>query len=84
MISLCRVYLYDEARRVGAGFRTVTVKIGHKWVKIWTKLNGPQKIPRKVWDDICKDKRNGKSRVEFIPGEPWPSPRQRAPEPQEV
>ena len=48
-----RVYFYDEAPRIGCGWRTVEIICkGHKWVRIRYQDQQCVKLKRAVWNDI--------------------------------
>lgn len=46
-----RVFLQDEAPRVGSGWRIITALIGRKWVKIASK-KGRARLTKKQWQTI--------------------------------
>jgi hypothetical protein len=48
-----RLYLHDEAPRLGSGWRIVTALIGRKWVRIATTKRRT-KITRKLWQEISR------------------------------
>lgn len=42
-----RIYLEDECPRIGAGWRTVDVKIGRKWAYLTDTANGTRsRLPK--------------------------------------
>lgn len=51
-----RVFLQDEAPRVGCGWRGVKIrKVGPKWAHLVETATGTGfKVPRRVWDSMQK------------------------------
>jgi hypothetical protein len=47
-----QIFLHDEAPRIGCGWRTVTVRLGPKWVRLKCTASGrTARLHRRVWDD---------------------------------
>jgi hypothetical protein len=54
--SFYRVYFYDEAPRIGSGWRTVFVKEGRKWAHIYyPPIHGGVRLKASLWDKIKRD-----------------------------
>jgi len=48
-----RIYLHDEAPRIGSGWRTVTVLQGRKWVRMIDEYSKRRaKVRVKEWIDL--------------------------------
>lgn len=56
------LHFWDEAPKIGTGFRIVTASIGRKYVYLKTNYRN-QRITRKVWDQMLRRKRNQQSGV---------------------
>jgi hypothetical protein len=47
-----KIFLHDEAPRIGAGWRTVIIKEGPKWVRLKCVASGrTARLRRRVWDE---------------------------------
>jgi hypothetical protein len=51
-----RIYFHDEARRIGCGWRRVTIKMGPAWVRITERSTKRRvRICRRVFDEQLRD-----------------------------
>lgn len=47
-----KIFLHDEAPRIGAGWRIVQIKEGPKWVRLKCVASGrTARLRRRVWDE---------------------------------
>ena len=54
-----QIYITNQSKRIGAGYRIVDVKVGRKWVYLKTvhdneSLVDKQKITMRAWQEILK------------------------------
>lgn len=57
-LPVMRIYFEDEAPRIGCGSRTVSVKIGRKWVYFTDTVNGNrQRLPKEQAESIIRSTR---------------------------
>lgn len=53
MTQRYRIFLHDEAPRIGCGWRTVAVILGRKWVRIMDeRTKARHKLKSKLWPDL--------------------------------
>ncbi len=69
-----RIFLHDEAPRIGCGWRLVSVKVGRDWVRL-ASIAGRAKIKKAAWAQIARhgveipERKRGKRRrqLELFP-----------------
>lgn len=52
MTFKARIYFHDEAPRLGCGVRTVTIRIGRKWVRISDHMGRAVRFHRRVYEQL--------------------------------
>lgn len=61
-VTRMRVYLQDEAPRIGCGWRIVQAMTGRKWVRI-ASVDGRGKLTKAVWASIARHGRELPPRI---------------------